>query len=146
MAQALPAAAPRGLGGWLRVPAASRILAAGGGLYAIADVVTSPEMLSVALFYQAWLTIDFVGTLVFWIGLPAVAIILQLMRSRRFPAAFDVTAAGIALFGFVEPFFLAVDLRVYSVTLLYSMIPGMWFLAWSWYMLASVRVKTTFVN
>ena len=128
------------------VPLTSLVLSVVAGLYGISDVVTSPEMLSLALSYKASISVGFVGTVRFWIVLPAGALVLLLMRSRRFPLGFVVSNVALALFNLLDPFIVAIDYGFSANSLLYAAIPAVWFLGWSWYMLKSVRVKTTFVN
>lgn len=128
------------------VPLTSLVLSVVAGLYGISDVVTSPEMLSLALSYKASISVGFVGTVLFWIVLPAGALVLLLMRSRRFPLGFVVSNVALALFNLLDPFIVAIDYGFSANSLLYAAIPAVWFLGWSWYMLKSVRVKITFVN
>jgi hypothetical protein len=136
----------RGIGGWLLLPAAGLVATVGIGLYGISDILTAPGALPVALSTGPSLSIAFTGTVLFWIVLPAVALVLLAPRHRLFPAAFIVANVGLAAFGLVEPFTFAIDYGLSVESLLYATIEAVWFLGWSWYMLASARVKTTFVN
>ena len=137
---------PRGLGGWLLVPAAGLVLTVGVGAYAIADAATSPQLLALILTSRASLAIEFAGTIVLWIALPAVAFALLLLRNRHFPTVFATANAALAAFNFLDPFINALDYGFSPGSLSYAAIPAVWFLGWSWYMLTSARVKATFVN
>lgn len=141
-----PAAVPRGIGGWLLLPAAGLVLSVGVGLYGISDIVMVPEMLSTALFYKASISLIFIGTVLFWIGLPVAALVLLLLRSRRFPRAFIAASVAQAAFGVLDTIIMDIDYDFSPTSLLYGAIPAVWFLGWSWYMLSSIRVKNTFVK
>ena len=146
MSDASPTSLPHGIGGWLLVPVAGLVLTVGVGLYGISDIATSLDMLSLALFYKASITIEAVSVVLFWIALPAIAIGLLLVRSRHFPRAFVIANVALAVSSVLDPFFIAIDYDFSPNSLLYAAILAVWFLGWSWYMLTSARVKATFVN
>ena len=140
-----PGLAPRGIGGWLLLPIAGLLLTLGVGLYAVGGIALSPGMLEVAL-TKLSLTIELAGTAVLWVLAPAVVMVLLALRNRHFPAAFVATNVGLAAFNVLDPFITAIDYGFYVDSVLYAAVPAVWFLGWSWYMLNSVRVKSTFVN
>jgi hypothetical protein len=137
---------PRGIAGWLLLPVAGLVLTAAVGLSTIVDIARSPDMLSLAFTYRTSITIGVIGTAILWTMLPAVALVLLVLRNRHFPAAFVVTNVALAAFGVLDPFITAIDYGFSASNLPYAAMPAVWFLGWSWYMLTSARVKNTFVN
>jgi len=141
-----PGLTPRGIGGWLLLPVAGLLLTIAVGLYSLSDIVLLPGVLQVALTSSVSLTIELIGTALLWVLLPAATLVLLALRSRHFPAAFVAANIGLAAFNVLDPFISAVDYGFYVDSVLYAAVPAVWFLGWSWYMLNSVRVKSTFVN
>ena len=146
MSHTLPASGPTGLGGWLLLPLAGLVATVLIGIYGISDVLGSLETLLRTLSYKASITVEIVGVVALWVLLPAFSLVLLAMRSRHFPTIFVLNNIALAVFGILDPVILAIDYSFSPKAVLYGAIPAVWFLGWTWYMLVSVRVKTTFVN
>ena len=138
---------PNGIGGWLLIPIAGLLLVAIAGTWTIIEIAIDPGMREIILsFAKPSLSIDLLGVALFWSLLPLIAIFLLLMRSRRFPAAYVVSAIAIGIFGFAAPLIEQIDYTLDMGSLLNATVPAVWCLGWSLYMLKSVRVKNTFVK
>jgi hypothetical protein len=137
---------PRGIGGWLLLPIASLLFVVITGTWTTIEVLADPGMRSVAFSFQPpWMTIGFIGVIIFWSILPLIVVALLLMRSRSFPIAFIISGVTLVLFGFVEPLITALQAFDWGA-FFNAFVPAFWVAGWSKYMLSSVRVRNTFVN
>lgn len=140
---------PRGIGGWLLLPLGGLLFASMFGLWVVGNIVSFPPVLEMVMtFDPPSLGINTLGVLVFWAFLPLLPIALLFVRSRRFPGAFiAVTVAG-ALFGVAYPMIEGMDygLDTSALVSVNTILPAVWAVGWSWYMLKSARVRNTFVN
>lgn len=138
--------APRGIGGWLLLPIAGLLFVFITGTWTGVEILGDSAMREVAFsFRPLWMTLGLIGVLVFWSLLPFIVLVLLLLRSRHFPMAYIVSGVALVLFGFVEPMMTAAS-AFDPVAFFNAFVPAFWIAGWSRYMLASVRVKNTFVR
>lgn len=135
---------PRGIWGWLLLPIAGLLFVVITGTWTAIEVLADPGMRAVAFSFQPpWMTIGFIGVIIFWSIIPLIVVALLLMRSRHFPMAYIVSGVALVLFGFVEPMITAAQ-AFDPIAFLNAFIPAFWIAGWSKYMLSSRRVRNTF--
>jgi hypothetical protein len=131
---------PKGIGGWLVIPIIGLAIILALGLFQLAHIALRWESFAELLIkpeYDVGMRLTFLWGISIYSVIPLVPAVLLLRKSRFFPWAYIAWMflfAGTVLF---------VAARTGFFT---SIIPVVWAIIWTPYLLMSRRIKNTFVN
>jgi hypothetical protein len=131
---------PKGIGGWLVIPIVGLAIILALGLFHLALIVARLENLAEMFTkpeYEVGTRLTFVWGIAMYFVIPLVPAVLLVRKSRLFPWAYiawTLLFAGTVLFAAARDGFFT------------SIIPVVWAIVWTPYLLMSKRIKNTFVN
>jgi hypothetical protein len=131
---------PVGIGGWLILPIIGLAIVLAFGVLQVAILATRPSAIG-DLFaspaFDLYGRVVILGGLALYTVMPLVPAVLLLMKSRHFPWTY---IAWMLLFAGTVVLRAAID-GIFT-----SIVPVVWTILWTPYLLMSTRVKNTFVN